>query len=176
MNGMNGQIPLRTPRRFVSLRTKLIGFISLIIIAVCSGLSWYFLQTRAELMNDVLVEKGVILAKNLAYNGRYNLFIENILDLTKLIDGVMDVEEVVYVVISGPERKILIAKSKGMLAGGELDRRTLTVPLYPDAAFAGAVFEAGSVEPQVTPFVAVKESTQKVKVMRGRGGVAFIPT
>ena len=41
-------------RGFLSLRTKLVLFISLIIIGVCSGLSWYFIHLQAETMTTSL--------------------------------------------------------------------------------------------------------------------------
>src|SRR5437867_6916713 len=138
MTIMNGQSGGRARRGFISLRTKLTGFVSLIIVAVCSGLGWYFIQQRAEIMNSSLVNTGTILAKNLAYNSRHLLFIEDLEGLGKLIDGVMEVEEVVYVVITGPEGKRLAAKSKGNL--------------YPDPAFVQRLLESSSSEPVITPF------------------------
>src|SRR5439155_22999061 len=122
MTSINGQRGGRARCRFISLRTKLTGFVSLIIIAVCSGLGWYFIQQRAEMMHSSLINTGTILAQNLAYNSRHLLFIEDLEGLGKLVDGVMEVDEVVYVVITGPEGKQLAAKSKGNL--------------YPDPTFA----------------------------------------
>ncbi len=135
MTSMNGRSGGRATRRFISLRTKLTGFVSLIIVVVCSGLGWYFIQQRAEMMDSALHKTGTILAKNLAYNSRHLLFIEDLEGLGKLIDGVMDVEEVAYVVITGPGGKRLAARSKGTL--------------YPDPAFAKAVFESSSKEPRI---------------------------
>src|SRR5438105_13084779 len=113
MTSMNSQNGGHMMRRFLSLRTKLILFVSLIIVVICSALSGYFIQQRAEMMNSSLVNTGMILAKNLAYNSRHLLFIEDLEGLGKLIEGVMEVEEVVYVVITGPEGRQLVAKSKG---------------------------------------------------------------
>jgi len=50
----NGQSGGRPARRFISLRTKLIGFVSLIIVVVCSALGVYFIQQRAEVMDSSL--------------------------------------------------------------------------------------------------------------------------
>src|SRR3989442_15777406 len=96
MTSMNGPSGGRSRRRFISLRTKLTGFVSLIVIAVCSGLGWYFIQQRAEMMNSSLVNTGTILAKNLAYNSRHLVFIEDLEGLGKLIDGEIEVEEEAY--------------------------------------------------------------------------------
>src|SRR5437899_5502958 len=138
MTSVNGQSGGRARRRFISLRTKLTGFVSLIIIAVSSGLGWYFIQQRAEMMNSSLVNTGAILAKNLAYNSRHLVFIEDLEGLGKLIDGVMEVKEVAYVVITGPEGKQLVAKSKRNL--------------YPDPAFAEGLLGSSGSEPVITSF------------------------
>ena len=161
MTSMNGQSGDRARRRFISLRTKLIGFVSLIIVAVCSGLGWYFIQQRAEIMDSSLINTGTILAKNLAYNSRYLLFIEDLEGLGKLIDGVMEVEEVVYVVITGPEGKQLAAKSKGKP--------------YPAPAFAKTVFESASNEPKITPFSLFESREREIPITRGMAGRALTP-
>src|SRR5687768_15520830 len=80
-------------RGFFSLRTKLVLFISLIIIAVCSGLSWYFIHQQAETMTRALLETGTILVKNLAHNSRYAAIIEDRVVLEEYIAGVLEGEE-----------------------------------------------------------------------------------
>ena len=77
---------LRKTRRFFSLRTKFVLFISLIIVAVCSTLSWYFIEQRREFMTDSLTNTGRILAENLAYNSRNAVFLEDQISLGQLID------------------------------------------------------------------------------------------
>src|SRR5437870_53842 len=161
MTSVNGQSGGRARRRFISLRTKLTGFVSLIIIAVCSGLGWYFIQQRAEIMNSSLVNTGTILAKNLAYNSRYLLFIEDLEGLGKLVDGVMEVEEVVYVVITGPEGKQLAAKSKGNL--------------YPDPTFAKGLLASSASEPVITSFSVRGKNMKEVRVSRGQARTMFMP-
>jgi len=54
MTFRNGQSGGRPARRFISLRTKLIGFVSLIIVVVCWALGVYFIQQRAEVMDSSL--------------------------------------------------------------------------------------------------------------------------
>jgi len=161
MTSVNGQSGGRARRGFVSLRTKLIGFVSLIIVAVCSGLGWYFINQRAEIMNSSLVNTGTILAKNLAYNSRYLLFIEDLEGLGKLVDGVMEVEEVVYVVITGPEGKQLAAKSKGNL--------------YPDPTFAKGLLASSASEPVITSFSVRGKNMKEVRVSRGQARTMFMP-
>lgn len=159
MTGIQHQSGGRPARRFISLRTKLIGFVSLIIVAVCSGLGWYFIQQRVEMMDSSLLNTGTILARNLAYNSRHLLFLEDREGLGKLIDGVMEVEEVVYVVITGPEGKRLAATSKGNL--------------YPDPAFARALLESSSKEPVITSFTVRGGHARET---RGKAGISFMQT
>ncbi len=117
-------------RGFMSLRTKFATFLSLIIIVACSGLSWYFIQNKTEAMTGQLKKLGSILVKNLAYNSRYGIFIEDQVLLTQFIDGVMEVEEVVYVVITGPDGRRLAAKSKGRLTDRKQLTRSHDISLY----------------------------------------------
>src|SRR5439155_22500032 len=127
---------LRKTRRFFSLRTKFVLFISLIIVAVCSTLSWYFLEQWREFMTDSLTNTGRILAENLAYNSRNAVFLEDPISLGQLIDGLLEVDEVVYVVVTGPEGKILAARSKGALTGDKELSRCASTALYPDDSVA----------------------------------------
>ncbi len=161
MTMTNGQSGGHPARRFISLRTKLVWFISLIIIVICSLLSGYFISQRAGSMGNFLVEKGTILAKNIAYNGRHLIFIEDLEGLGKLIDGVMAVEEVVYVVITGPEGKQLAAKSKE--------------GLYPDPVFAKTLLQSSSSEPVITPFTVFESKQQEIHKTRGMVGRALVP-
>src|SRR3989454_1396949 len=162
MTSMNSPSGGRARRRFISLRTKLTGFVSLITIAVCSGLGWYFIQQRAEMMNSSLVNTGAILAKNLAYNSRHLVFIEDLEGLGKLIDGVMEVEEVAYAVVTGPEGKQLVAKSKGNL--------------YPDPAFAKRLLGSSGSEPVITSFSVRGKNMKEVHVSRGQARTILVPT
>jgi signal transduction histidine kinase len=162
-------------RRFVSLRTKLVGFISLIIIVICSVLGLYFIRQRAELMERSLLDTGTILAKNLAYNSRTHVFIENLEELRKLIDGVMEVEEVVYVVITGPEGRRLAAKSKGLLADGKRLTRSPETSLYPSPEIAKTALASASGEPLITPFTIGVKGARDVRGSRGKAGIFFVP-
>ena len=145
--------------RFISLRTKLVGFISLIIVAVCSGLSWYFIQQQAEAMTHTLLNLGTVLVNNLAHNSRYGLLTEDEELLKQLIDGAMAVEEVVYVVFTGLEGRGLAAQSKGSLTDGKRLTRSPDMPLYPASDAAVRVLQATVSEPVITPFTAAGGET-----------------
>ncbi|WP_447977920.1 ATP-binding protein [Candidatus Nitrospira bockiana] len=140
---------------FISLRTKLVLFISLIVVFVCSGLSWYFIRQQEEMMRTALIETGSILVRNLAHNSRYAVITEDRVDLEQYIDGVMADEEVVYAVITGADGQVLARATRGVVADDRPLVRANETALYPAPALAEAAFKAGSAEPIITPFVAV---------------------
>ena len=159
---------LRKTGRFFSLRTKFVLFISLIIVAVCSTLSWYFIEQRREFMTDTLTNTGRILAKNLAYNSRNAVFLEDQVSLGQLIDGVLEVDEVVYVIVTGPEGKILAARSKGALTGDKELSRSASIALYPDGSLAQSLLKSVEMESAVTPFFSLRGKTREIHVSRGK--------
>ncbi len=161
--------------RFISLRTKFVLFIGLIIVAVCSSLSWYFIEQRRALMTESLTNTGRILAENLAYNSRNAIFLEDQITLGRLIDGVLEVEDVVYVVMTGPEGKLLAARSKGALLGEKELARSPTIAVHPDPSVAGSLLKSVSREKVITPFITAGGATRESHMNRGKGGTVTIP-
>jgi two-component system, sensor histidine kinase and response regulator len=139
---------------FLNLRIKSVLFISLIIIVTCSGLSWYFVTQRIQALTEALQETGSILAKNLAHNSRYALFTEDEVQLNLLIDGEVDVKDVVYVVMTVPDHKILAARTKGKLVDYAKLRRSPEAPLYPDVGLASTLFGVITTDAVIHPFIA----------------------
>jgi two-component system, sensor histidine kinase and response regulator len=154
MSVINGHNRRHAGGRFVSLRTKFVGFISLIIAGVCSGLSWYFIQQQTDSMTRALIDTGTILVRNLAHNSRYAVFTEDQVLLDQLANGVMQVEEIVYVVFTGPEGRQLAAKSKGTLGEGKGLTRSPTSPLYPPPDLAKVLFTPTPQELVISPVAA----------------------
>ena len=140
-------------RGFLSLRTKLVLFISLIIIGVCSGLSWYFIHLQAETMTRTLTETGTILVKNLAHNSRYAAIIEDRVVLEEYIAGVLESEEVVYAVITAANGSVLASATKGRLSGRNGITRVSEDSLYPSRALTERLFDSTTPAPAMTPFV-----------------------
>ena len=143
---------LRPLTGFFSLRTKLVLFISLIVIAVCSGLSWYFIHQQAETMTRALLETGTILVKNLAHNSRYAAIIEDRVVLEEYIAGVLEGEAVVYAVISAPDGSVLAQATKGRLSERTGVARSANDALYPSRTLAQTLFDSTSPELVITPF------------------------
>ena len=170
MNGMKRPDSKDHQKRMVSLRTKLIWFIGLIITGVCSGLSWYLVQQQAEFMRNSLINTGTIVLKNLVHNSRYNLITQDKESLTRVIEGAMSVQEVVYVVATGPDGDTLVAQTKGMLTDPQVLIRDPEQPLYPDPTLIQALFDHPSGEPTVMPYTT---SSQRKTTLsnRGKGGI-----
>lgn len=148
--------PSRTPfargglGRFISLRTKFVVFFSLIIILTCSGMSWYFVHTKRIAMTERVRDLGTILVKNLAHNVRYGIIIEERVILEQFIDGVMEVDEVIYAMITGADGQILAAKSKGKLASALGNLRSAERPFYPRPDIAELLLASPGSDPTVT--------------------------
>lgn len=173
MNSNSWFTPFRP--RFISLKTKFVVFVSLIIIATCSGLSWYFIHNKSEAMRGQLLDMGSILIQNLAHNSRYAVFTEDTQRLTELIDGVLEIEEVVYVVMTGADKNRLVAKSKGRLTGGASLERDPGLPLYPKDGSAETLFKATSSEPTFTTFITQGRSLD-IPRNRGKAGTVIVST
>lgn len=138
------------PGRFVSLRTKFVVFFSLIIVLTCSGMSWYFMQSKRIAMTERVKDLGTILLKNLAHNVRYGIIIEERVMLEQFIDGVMGTDEVIYVVITGTDGQVLAAKSKGTLDRPFGTVRSAEQPFYPRPDIAGSLLASPGTTPTIT--------------------------
>ena len=154
---------------FNSLRTKLVLFISLIIIGVCSVLSWYFVDQQKTSMELALRKTGTLLIKNLVHNGRYSLITQDEDSLRQVVDGALSVDEVVYVVVTGPDGKRLVEKTKGMLNSLHRFTRNPERALYPDPAMTDAAFSSSGDLPQTTIFT-VKDQHFRLPANRGKAG------
>ncbi|MBI5855179.1 MAG: HAMP domain-containing protein [Nitrospirae bacterium] len=139
---------------FSSLRTKFVLFVGLIIIIVCSGLSWYFTSQQSTAMTRGLTDRGTLLARNLAAGSRYPLIAEDQIALSRLAQSVMELDEVVYVVMTTAEGRPLLARSKGRLLAAAAGRRAAESPLYPDPAIARRLLTSATPDSVVTPFTA----------------------
>ncbi len=136
-------------QRFVSLRTKFVALSGLIIVATTSSVSWYFIQDKRAAMTERLTGLGSVLAKNLEHTAHYAVISEDRPTLATFTDGVMEVDEVVYVVITGSDGTVLAAKSKGHLTGRPDFSRSADQPLYPDPSLAHRLIETPSPGPQI---------------------------
>lgn len=139
---------------FISLRTKFVLFFSLILVLTCSTLSWYFVETKRAAMIEDLHRLGTILLTNVAHNDHFRfaaLIAEDPITLQQYIDGLASIDEVVYVVITNAQGRILAKQSKDTYPSVTGSQPSATLPVYPDANIAARALQAHAATPQVTP-------------------------
>src|SRR6185295_12258687 len=122
--------------RFLSLRTKFVLFFSLILIIACSSLSWYFIENRRQAMDDSLRELGTILLTSVVRNEHFlyaGLVAEDRATLQQFIEGLLAVQDVVYVVVTGSDGTVLAQHTKGTRQSSASLVRSEDHPLYPDS-------------------------------------------
>jgi signal transduction histidine kinase len=146
--------PGSTAFKFVSLRTKFVAFFSLILILTCSALSWYFVETRREAMTEHLQQVGTILLTNTLRNEHFRfggLIGEDPVVLGQFIDGLMAIDNIVYVVITGPDGRVLDQQSKRIRKPSDNVQQAKEQPLYPDAGIAQALLHDAAAALRTTP-------------------------
>jgi two-component system sensor histidine kinase/response regulator len=138
---------------FWSLRKKFVLFLSLIIAATCSGLSIYFILSQRTAMKEQLMGLGKLLVNNIVHNGRYGLITEDPVLLERLVEAALDVDEVVYVIITGSDGRRLAARTKGTLIEGVELARDAAKQLYPppESMEKASREQAGSLQVTLLP-------------------------
>jgi signal transduction histidine kinase/HAMP domain-containing protein len=139
--------------RFVSLRTKFVVFFSLILILTCSALSWYFVETRREAMTDQLQQVGTILLTNTVRNDHFRfggLVGEDPVILHQFVEGLMAIDDMAYVVITGPDGRVLDQESKRTRIPADNAQQAKEQPLYPDKQIVKALLHATEDGTQIT--------------------------
>ena len=139
--------------RFLGLRTKFVLFFSLILVITCSTLSWYFIENRREAMTDNLQQLGTILLTSVVRNDHFRyagLGLEDRATLQQFVEGLMAVQDVVYVVITGSDGTVLAQQTKGERQSSASLVRSVDHPLYPDTQIAKQLFHSSSMTPQMT--------------------------
>ena len=141
--------------RFFGLRTKFVLFFSLILVIACSSLSWYYVEERREAMTHTLQQLGTILLTSVVHNAHFQyagLVAEDRATLQQFIEGLMAVQDVVYVVITRSDGTILAQHTKGSRQSSASLVRSVDHPLYPDTQIAKQLFRSPATTPLMTPF------------------------
>jgi signal transduction histidine kinase len=147
-------LPGAPTRPFISLRTKFVVFFSLILVLTCSTLSWYFVEIRRDAMLQNLHRLGTILLTNIAHNDHFRfagLVAEDQKTLQQYIEGLLSIDEVIYVVVTGSNGQALARYSKGARQSLTDPRRSLSHPIYPPADIAQRLAQTPATVPQITP-------------------------
>jgi signal transduction histidine kinase/DNA-binding response OmpR family regulator/HAMP domain-containing protein len=96
----------------VSLKVKAMAFISLMILAVGTSLSWYLLRQTREVLTEELQKRALSLAQNLAHTSKYGILTEDEIILRELIEGTLQEDSVLFVLIADAEGKVLAQQLK----------------------------------------------------------------
>lgn len=149
-------IPLPIPAsRFFGLRTRFVLFFSLILVIACSALTWYYVKERRKSMTNNLQQLGTILLTSVAHNEHFQyagLVAEDRDTLQQFIEGLVAVQDVMYVVITRSDGTVLAQRTKGLRQSSASLVRSMDHPLYPDSDIAKQLFQSSSTTPLVTPF------------------------
>ena len=145
----------RLPGRVFGLRTKFALFFSFILVIACSTLSWYYINERRAEMTDNLQQLGTILLTSVARNPHFQfagLVAEDHATLQQFIDGLVAVEDVVYVVITRADGTVLAQQTKGARPSSAGLARSVDLPLYPDNQIVKPLFQSPNTTPLMTRF------------------------
>jgi len=139
--------------RFLGLRTKFVLFFSLILVIACSTLSWYYVDERREAMANNLQQLGTVLLTSVVHNEHFQyagLVAEDRDTLQQFIEGLVAVQDVVYVVITRSDGTVLAQRTKGSRRSSASLVRSVDYPLYPDSQIAKQLFQSPSATPLMT--------------------------
>ncbi|HWI70175.1 MAG TPA: GAF domain-containing protein, partial [Nitrospiraceae bacterium] len=145
-------MPLPTSHS-LGLRAKFVLFFSLILIIACSALSWYYVEERREAIAHNLQQLGTILLTSVVHNEHFQyagLVAEDRATLQQFVDGLVAVEDVVYVVITRSDGTVLVQYTKGARQSSSSLVRSMDHPLYPEPQIAKQLFQSSSTLPLTT--------------------------
>ena len=136
-----------------NLRTKFVLLFSVILAIACSTLSWFYVEERRSAMAGTLEQLGTILLTSVAGNDTFRyagLVAGDRATLQQFMEGLMDVQDVVYVVITGSDGTVLAKHTKGSRQSSASLVRSLDHPLYPEPRIAKELFQSSSTHTQMT--------------------------
>nr|MBN2276824.1 HAMP domain-containing protein [candidate division Zixibacteria bacterium] len=106
----------------IGLRERFVVVVSLVIVASMLIIGGYLINRQSDIYLTELEKRGQALASNLAYNAEYGVILESQTELDNLIKGVARANDIIYVVITTADGRILaeigsnlgtIARAKG---------------------------------------------------------------
>jgi len=97
-------------RKF-GLLAKLIITITILMICSVSVLSFFLINHEKSVIRTDLQERGLDLANNLAYNSEYGVLTANVVELSRLITGLIKQPDVAYCIIRSPDGNILASSA-----------------------------------------------------------------
>jgi signal transduction histidine kinase len=147
-----------------NLRTKFVLFFSFILAIACSTLSWFYVEERRTAMAGTLEQLGTILLTSVAGNDTFRyagLVAGDRATLQQFMEGLMDVQDVVYVVITGSDGTVLAKHTKGSRRSSASLVRSLDHPLFPEPRIAEELFRSSSTHTQMTRIALSNQLTNR---------------
>ena len=150
----NPLTPIPVPvSRFLSLRTKFVLLFTLILSIACLALSWYVIEIRRAAMTNNLQQLGTILLTSVVRNAHFQyagLVAEDHATLQQFVEGLIAVEDVAYVVITGADGAVLARHTKGARQSSPSLVGDAGHSLYPDGQIAKQLLQSLHSSPQMT--------------------------
>ncbi|HKQ34577.1 MAG TPA: ATP-binding protein [Nitrospiraceae bacterium] len=140
--------------RSLGLRAKFVLFFSLILAVACSALSWYYVEERRAGITRNLQQLGSILLTSVVHNEHFQyagLVAEDRDTLHQFIEGLLAVEDVVYVVVTRADGTVLIQHTKGPRQSSSSLVRSTDHSLYPEPQIAEHLLQSSNRLPLTTP-------------------------
>ena len=181
-------VPL-SANRFFGLDAKFTLSFCFILIIACSTLTWYYVEERRAAMVDNLQQLGTILLTSMVHNEHFQyagLVAEDHDSLQQFIEGLVAVQDVVYVVITRSDGTTLAQYTKGSRQSSASLVRSVDHPLYPDSHIAKPLLQSSSTLPRITRIVLPNKLGNRfaweeivydfaMPVLRTAKGVASLP-
>ncbi|MFC1492952.1 ATP-binding protein [candidate division KSB1 bacterium] len=112
-------------KKLNTLSGRAIAAISLLLITISIILSLFFTNTQKNYMENDLKIRTIALTNNLAYNSQYSVLTGYRQELQKLINGIMNEEDIVYAYIVDAVNYTIIGHSDTTLIGTIIDSNKL---------------------------------------------------
>lgn len=105
--------PALSPSPFsVTLRTKLVLSMAVILVVPCLLLGWLFIRQQALLATESLVQSGTLLAQQLAGRGRFSIVAGDTDRLNQLIQDTLSISPIAYVAVVSSSGQLLAGIGK----------------------------------------------------------------
>ena len=95
----------------IGLGTKIVAATSFAVILTTVASSAFFYARTKNIIFDNLQKKGSTISTNLSYIAKYGVLTEDTAALNELVQGAMQTEDVVYIIIQDEQGKVLAEKS-----------------------------------------------------------------
>lgn len=90
-----------------TLRSRLILFTAILLVASCSALSWYFIARQIDSATVALLQKGDQLASHLALVAQHSIAVKDTQRIQELLAGVFIPDEMSYLFVTSQDNQVI---------------------------------------------------------------------